>query len=303
MKKVSSILIGSLIISFTLAGCGSEAVTNNVSTSDAGTTVTASDKVNHTSSETKGQNSEVSKLENKSDKTNASSFEIVTKTYINKNVKITYPQIVNFSDADKQNKINNLIKNDILSDYQKDVSELVGYAFDNYKDAEAGLTEEVKYDIKLNSCTLLSVLYVKNSSIPESAHPSTTLHSININIENETLLKFKDLINIDNNFAQKLKNIKDKIWTIKLLPGISSDAADKNLAGVVSDNLSMLGNKDIIDQFSSEDYSFYFTKDYFGMSIDVPHAAGDYAELEIKYNDIKGNIKTENGAWKNFINQ
>lgn len=160
----------------------------------------------------------------------------------------------------------------------------------------------MNYYIKLNSSKLLSVLYVKNSSIPNSAHPSNSVHSINIDIENGIILKFKDLINIDNNFAEKLKNIKDKIWTIKLLPGISDDAADKNLAGVVSDNLSMLGNKDIIDEFSSDDYSFYFTKDYFGMSIDVPHAAGDYAELEIKYTDIKDNMKTENEVWKNFIN-
>lgn len=93
------------------------------------------------------------------------------------------------------------------------------------------------------------------------------------------------------------------MWTIKLLPGISADNADKNLVGVISDNLSMLSNKDIIDEFSSDDYSFYFTKDYFGMSIDVPHAAGDYAELEIKYNDIKDNIRPENEVWKSFINQ
>lgn len=298
MKKISSILIGVLLISVTLAGCGSEAVSNTVSASGK-----APDKVQQVSSKTTGQNSEVSQTENKSDKTNALSFEIVSKTYINKNVKINYPQIVNFSDADKQNQVNDLIKNDILNDYQKDVSKLVGYAFDNYKDAEAGLTENVNYYIKLNNSRLLSVLYVKNSSIPNSAHPGNSVHSINIYIENGTILKFKDLINIDNNFAEKLKNIKDKMWTIKLLPGISADNADKNLAGVISDNLSMLSNKDIIDEFSSDDYSFYFTKDYFGMSIDVPHAAGDYAELEIKYNDIKDNIRPENEVWKSFINQ
>lgn len=112
MRKVSLILIGCLLISVTLAGCGSEAVSNIVNASGK-----APDKVQQVSSKTTDQNSEVSKPENKSDKTNVLSFEIVSKTYINKNVKINYPQITNFSDADKQNQINDLIKNDILSDY------------------------------------------------------------------------------------------------------------------------------------------------------------------------------------------
>ncbi|MDP4147393.1 MAG: hypothetical protein Q8936_23465 [Bacillota bacterium] len=37
------------------------------------------------------------------------------------------------------------------------------------------------------------------------------------------------------------------------------------------------------------------------MSYWVPHAAGDYANIEIKYKDISDNIKPENPVWKNFI--
>jgi hypothetical protein len=290
VKKSSLILAGSLIISTASAGYVSKTAGNTISTYDA-----ASNKIEQTGSEITGQNAKVPQWTNKSDTEKVSNFEIITKTYVNKNVKIKYPQIINFSDADKQKQINDLIKNDIINDYQKDVSRLVGYAFDTYKEAEAGLTEDVNYYIKLNSPKLLSVLYVKNASIPKSAHPNNYVHSINIDIEKGNTLKFKDFINIDDSFVEKLKNVKARIWIPKVLPGIeAADELNKELAGIISQGLNLRSNKDLIDQFSSEDYSFYFTKNNLGMTIDVPHFAGDYAELEIKYNDIKDNIKPEN---------
>lgn len=297
MKKVSLILAGSLIISIALAGCGSKPTSTTTSTPDV-----VSNKVQQASSETTDQNIEVTQPANKSANTNTLNFEIVIATYTNQNVKINYPQITNYSDADKQKQINDLIKNDILNDYQKDIASLVKNYYKNNEEAEAALTENMNYEIKLNSTKLLSILYVKNNSIPGSAHPSNSVHSININIENGTVLKLKDLINIDNNFAKKFKNVNDKMWTLKALPGIeATDELNKELVGVVSDELGMLNNKDLIDQLNSDDYSFYFTKDNFGMTIYVPHAAGDYAELEVKYSDIKDNIKQENQVWKEFL--
>jgi len=286
VKKASLILVATLVISISLAGCGSKTMSNNTSKTNV-----ASNKIQQTSNETANQ----------SNKVNALNFETVNMTYINKKVKINYPQITNFSDANKQSQINELIKNDILNDHQKDVTNLVKAYFKNDKEAEDALTEDVNYEIKLNNSKILSILYVKNSTIPGSAHANNYLHSININIENGTILKFKDLINIDNNFVEKLKNVKNRIWTPKALLGIgATDEFNKELVGVIGDEFSDRDNKDLIGQFNSDDYSFYFTKDYFGMSIDVPHAVGDYAELEIKYNEIKDNIKPENEVWKGW---
>lgn len=299
MKKVILILAGSLIISIAsvVGGCTSKTTSNTINTSDA-----ASSQIEFSSSEITDQNAKVPQYANKSDKASTPNFEIITKTYVNKNIKINYPQIANFSDADKQKQINDLIKNDIMNDYKKDINRLVGYAFDTYKEAEAGLTEDVNYYIKLNSPKLLSILYVKNASIPKSAHPNNYVHSINIDIQKGNILKFKDFIKVDDNFVEKLKNVKDRIWTPKVLPGIeTTDELNKQLAGIIGQELNLRSNKALIDQFNSEDYSFYFTKDNLGMTIDVPHFAGDYAELEIKFNDIKDNIKPENEVWREFI--
>ncbi len=73
--------------------------------------------------------------------------------------------------------------------------------------AEDALTEDVNYYIKLNSTKLLSILYVKNGSVPGSEHPNTSVHSVNIAIESGTVLKFKKIININNNFVEKIKNV------------------------------------------------------------------------------------------------
>ncbi|WP_088224903.1 DUF4163 domain-containing protein [Desulfosporosinus sp. FKB] len=293
MKKGNLIFVGSLIISIVLAGCSPKTTNNNLS------------KVQQSTDKLTNQNTKVHKSNNKpeSDTGNNLAFNLTASTYTNKNIKINYPQITGFSDSNKQNQINNLIKNDILNDYQKDIANLVKYYYKNNAEAEDALTEDVNYYIKLNSTKLLSILYVKNGNIPGSAHPNTSVHSVNIAIESGTILKFKDLININNNFVEKIKNVKSGLWISKPLPGIeTTDEINKELRGALASGLSMTQNKDLIDQFNADDYSFYFTKDYFGMTSYIPHALGDYAELEIKYGDIKANIKSENKVWKELIN-
>ncbi|WP_088189263.1 DUF4163 domain-containing protein [Desulfosporosinus sp. FKA] len=294
MKKISLILVGSLIISIVLTGCSPKTANNKNNNLS---------KVQQSTDKLTNQNTEVPKSNNKPDTGNNLAFNLVASTYTNKNIKINYPQITGFSDSNKQNQINNLIKNDILNDYQKDIANLVKYYYKDNAQAEDALTEDVNYYIKLNSTKLLSVLYVKNGSIPGSAHPNTSVHSVNIAIESGTILKFKDLININNNFVEKIKNVKSGLWIPKPLPGIeTTDEINKELRGALASNLSMLQNKDLIDQFNADDYSYYFTKDYFGMTSDIPHALGDYAEVEIKYGDIKDNMKPENEVWKELIN-
>lgn len=290
MKKVSLILLGSLIISITLTGCASKATNNTVS------------KVDQNTNKITNQNSESQQSQNKIDTPKPLTFNLVSTTYLNKNTKIDYPQITGFSDTDKQKQINALIKNDILNDYQNDIASLVKYYYKSTEEAEGALTEDVKYYIKLNSTNLLSILYVKDGSIPGSAHPSTSVHSINIDVDNETALKFKDLINIDNSFILKFKNTKNRMWTPKSLPGVeATDELNKELPGAIDAELGMLQDKDLIDQFNADDYSFYFTKDNFGMIFYLPHALGDYAELNIKYKDIKDSIKPENKAFNDLI--
>lgn len=270
-KKI--ILISLITLSVFIGGCGSKTISNNTSTSQ------------QTNNEIINQNTEVSQSANKSDKANTLNFEIITKTYVNKKVKINYPQITNLSDVNKQKRINDLIKNDILTYHE------VG---------REGLIIDSNYEIMWKSSRLLSIVYKGIGSLETSMHPDNEIYATNINIEKETILKFKDLINLDNNFAEKLKNVKDRVWAPKLLPGVD----DKEAISMIENQLKGIENKNLIKYFDSAEFEYcgYFTKDYFGIGIGVNHAAGDYTELKIKYSDIKANIKPENEVWKDFIN-
>lgn len=284
MKKVSLILVVSLIISIALVGCGGSKATNNTQQS---------------SSKTTDQNTGDSQSSNKSSEVKDLAFDFITETYINKNVKIKYPQITGFSNANKQDEINDLIKNDILNDYKKDVINAAQIAYSsNYQEAEASLIEDVNYDIKLNSSNVLSILYTKAGNLPQSMHPNTSLHSVNINIENGAMLKFKDIININYSFVEKLKCGKDKIWKAKSL---IEDGYNNDISMEINNSFSIEHDKDLIEQYSEEDYCFYFTKERFVMNHTVSHAAGDYATMEINYSDIKDYIKADNKVWKDFI--
>ncbi|MGH4139903.1 lysozyme inhibitor LprI family protein [Clostridium sp.] len=277
-KKI--ILISLISLSIFIGGCNSKTMINNTSTSKG-----ASNKGQQASQEITNQNAEVSQSANNSDKTNALNFEIITKTYENKKVKINYPQITNLSDVNKQKQINDLIKNDILTYFNVEREDL---------------TIDANYEIKWKSSRLLSIVYKGYSNIKTSMHPDNNIYATNINIENGAILKFKDLINLDNNFAEKLKNVKSRVWTPEPLDGID----DKTAISLIGEELSWSTNKDLINYFNSDAFNYcgYFTKDYFGIGIAINHAAGDYAELKIKYGDIKDNIKPENEVWKDFIN-
>lgn len=299
MKKVNLIFIGVLTISIALAGCGSKTTSNATSkkaevpqaanklettNNTTSTSQVASNKVNQDSNKIIKQSAGVSQSSNKSDKASTLNFEVITKTYVNKNVKINYPQIDNLSDINKQKRINDLIKNDILT---------------FYKPEEKGTIIDANYEITWKSPKLISIVYKGVSSLESSMHPDHDIYVTNIDIEKETILKFKDIIRLDDNFAKKLKNVKYRVWTPKPLRGMDENKA----IGMIGEILNSPTNKDLISYFDLPAYEYcgYFTKDYFVISIATSHAAGDYAELQIKYGDIKDNIKPENEVWKDFI--
>lgn len=297
MKKTILSLVISLIILISLQGCNS----NPAEKLTEAPTIISSAESNSSQQDTvktTNKSTITSQTSTEHDKAINLSLQISSRNYKNKQAKISYPQITNFSDLHKQNQINDLIKNDIINNYKKDVTDVASWFYDNnYQNAEDDLTEEVNYEVKLNSSNLLSIIYFKYSILPKSAHGSNTLHSININIGDGSILKFKDIIIVDNSFVEKLKNDKSKLLTAKAYPGQLSDGLDLG----ISSELQGRNNKDLIDMFNSDDYSFYLTKDSIGMNIDTAHAGGDYICFVIKYSDIKDNIKPGTKYLKGLI--
>jgi hypothetical protein len=111
-------------------------------------------------------------------------------------------------------------------------------------------------------------------------------------------LMLKDFIKIDKNFVNKYRSYK-----------VADPDKNQMEAGAFKYILETYSTDDLLGYFNGTDTSFkesaftfsYFKEDTLGISIEVPNAAGDHLEIELKYKDIKDNIKTENEIWKDLL--
>jgi hypothetical protein len=199
-------------------------------------------------------------------------YEITKATYTENNIKINYPQLTKSSDQQKEKTINQILK--------KEAIKVLNYYLPEVQD----LTLEINYEIKSKSPSLLSIQYTGVGYMNGAAHPNNHYYTTNIDIETGTILQLKDMINIDENFVDNLKqNAKSmKPEHHGILNSIHP-----------SDLLNMLTNADSLDNIGTENQSdtfSYFTSDSLGISIPVSHAKGDHAEFEITYQAIAQNI-------------
>ncbi|MGM0715500.1 hypothetical protein ACWKW1_27285 [Brevibacillus parabrevis] len=217
-------------------------------------------------------------------------YEIIEASYSNKNVKINYPQITNLSDSNKQNEINEILKTEALK------------ILNLYNSNEDDINLEINFEKVWKGKHLLSVRYFGGEYRKNDAYPINIHYATNINIVNGTILRLKDVVNIDNTFLLKFKKGKYKPFNPKL---------DLEKEGVLEEVLSTFSDKDLTNYFNNADvlgeenlsYTFsYFTEDSLGISIGVPHALGDHVEFEINYKDLQNNIKAENEVWNDFLN-
>jgi len=225
------------------------------------------------------------------------SYQITTNTYKNANITVSYPQISNLADNDKQTRINNLIKAAVFDDYG--ITEMIKTGFiPIYDEPVENLTMDVTYTIELQNTNILSIKYLGEAYVKNAAHPYNELYTTNIDISNENILKLPDIVRIDQAFVNAFRKGTYIPWfeisgdDIKQLnAAISTAMSDYNDSGLKtafeqSDKTEVSGNP----------YSVYcyLTKEGIVVSISVAHVTGDHAEFEIPYNSIKDNIKIIN---------
>lgn len=214
-------------------------------------------------------------------------YRIESVSYNEKEVNINFPSVVGLSDTAKQNKINEILKHEALAA----LNNFYGGVIDT-------LSLKINYTITWTSQNLLSVQYKGHVFDKGAAYPLNLLYTVNIDIKKGSKLMLKDYINIDKDFVNKYRSYK--------VP----DPDQKQMeAGAFKYILNTYSADDLLRYFNSADTSFkesaftfsYFKEDSLGISIEVPHVAGDYLEVELKYKDIKDNIKTESEIWENLI--
>ncbi|NQX71658.1 DUF4163 domain-containing protein [Paenibacillus alba] len=275
MKKSSLIALLILFSSLTVA-CGNDRDTNAYGQIITPTTVTPKPTPDSLpdSEEKKDVGKDDSVVSNPTD------YEIVKEIYTNnKNIIIHYPQINNLSDNVKQNKVNQIIKDNAY-----------GYLKDFSQEEINNLSWDINYRIAWESKNLLSIQYSGYSYDEGAAHPVNQFYSTNIDMEKLITLKLKDLINIDEDFVTKLKKGSLKSTILE-----QSDTFERHTN---QEWVEMLNNADS----NESEIKTYLTKDSIGISVEVAHVIGDHAEFEIKYEDLSNNAKYEYEIWKEINN-
>lgn len=197
---------------------------------------------------------------------------------------ITFPQISGLSDNDKQKKINSILEEEALK--------VLKY----YENPYGSVELIIDYKVVLKKENILSIQYSGVGSVSNAAHPNNLFFTTNINLETGERIRLKDVVNIDEEFADKFLNGEFKaLWPeqSETLQHYTNERIQKNF--MEADSLDNIGTEKQSDVFS------YFTQDSLGISIGVAHAIGDHAEFEINYMDIKDNIKIDNEIWKHIF--
>lgn len=206
-------------------------------------------------------------------------YKIVNEIYDNnKGTKISYPQISELSDAEKQKELNEIIKNEALK------------GNNYYKDVDGEVTIDINYKIACQEPELLSIIYSGVGNVSGAAHPSNLFYTTNLDIANRKNLRLNDIVNINDDFVNMLINGSFKAVNSEYEAEYKSEINMLTL----EDWKKRLLAADPSDKMGSE-FS-YMTKDSLGISIGVIHALGDHAEFEIKYKDIWKYIKLKDDA-------
>lgn len=214
-----------------------------------------------------------------------SMYELKTEIFKDKDANINYPQLINLTDTSAQEKINDMIKKQAFLVYDEIAKQGEQFSY------------ELNYDVKYSSPELLSIRFNDYINFTQSAHPSNSVETLNIDIKNQKVIKLTDLVNINEGFVDLFKNGKylspypDQ--TPELMESIKNILDETDTKGWID----LLKNADSFDIYSGNQYS-YLTKDSLVIVISVPHFIGDYAEFEIKYKDLSEYKKTDNNIWK-----
>ena len=209
-------------------------------------------------------------------------YRIIKQNYVDRNIMINYPEIAGLADQAKQKEINELIKKEAF------------HLLNQYSEEELNrfyLTLDC--EIKLQNPEILSIAYSGYRNLQGSAHPTHVFFTTNINICDGSRLRIKDLINVDNDFAEKIKNGRYFPRSVQI-----------PLARIRPVNSELIRGLSTADWpgYPQNKYGTYtyFTSGTLGMSIEIPHPYGDYIEIEVRYEDIANNVKSENKIWGNI---
>ncbi|WNF23402.1 hypothetical protein [Mesobacillus jeotgali] len=184
----------------------------------------------------------------------------VKKQYTKGEIKVDYPQIANPDFVQAEN-INEVIVRGAT------------YFFEN--GLYEGYTGEIKFETTFQDEEVASFLYQGLLTSTNQMYPINLSYSTIVNLQTGEKVTLSDLVTVDEAFVDKFKQGK-----------ILSDESEE-YSNEVKNYISSLGNEQLLNELSKADNMdsssafTYVTDDSIVVILGVPHALGDFVQVEI----------------------
>ncbi len=199
-------------------------------------------------------------------------------TYNNGGISIKYPELTGMVDLAAQSALNQFISDAALN------------GTDGIDPSETDY--EIVDTVTLNTADVFCVIFDGYSSTQGAAHPYTFLHTLILDAANKQSVRLNDLVKVDADFVEMLKNAEYTSMSYDITPGIRQDIIDYLDSSGTEGWLTMLA---YADTDGAETQSF-LTTDSLVVSVGVPYALGGHVEIVLPYTQL-GTQMTNHDVW------
>ncbi len=190
-----------------------------------------------------------------------SNYQIESSTYTDRGIKIDYPKITNLNNDELEQKINQLISQDVL----KVLDRVYGNNLDE-------LDLSLKYEVTYQGSDMISIKYLGLGYVKGAAHPNNIIYTTTIDFNKQKVLALNEIIPIDDTFVIKFNNGK--------FLSVNSAA----LEYAIKDTKRDFNAERIKEYFSKDSAIYYVTANSLVVSnYELSHAIGDHVEVELDY--------------------
>ena len=214
-------------------------------------------------------------------------------SYVKEGVEASYPRLLSGGSPESLEKWNEIIKRDFDKILQI-------YSFQPFPESIPNPTGvvpiflKITYEVKANTDSRLSLFYRADYNSIYSAHPSNLIYTTNIDKKRDKRLSLRDVVQLNEAFVKDFRN-----WSIK-----AGEEDSPEIQEAIHEYIKNITDEELLTGFRAADrigsnnpwgiYS-YQTQDNLGISIEVPHYAGDHAEFEQSLGELekKGMLKKE----------
>ncbi len=194
---------------------------------------------------------------------------------------IEYPQIKNMESQEIEMKVNELLREQAISDYEgADV---------------AGLSLPMKTKVVWFTPNIISVKYSGYGYYHGAINGINIMYATNIDLRNGKIIEIQDLFN--DCFQEKLNR------NVFMFNGVGKESDGEPIEPNTHEYGYINADESIIAEMFNKYYSnltsdkYYFGEDYFNIIVKVPSGPTAYLELAARYDDLKDCMNYDDGFW------